>query len=348
MLFRKLLGAAAILCTVASSAWAQEYTIRLPNVDPPYAAVGDLKYPNHAYAMMRTFKDALEGLSGGRIAVELYPNGVLGDLRENVEAVQAGVLEAATPNEGVLSGFYPKIQAATIPYVFPNAVVAWKVLDGPWGTAMFDDMARETGIRVISIGENAGFRMWANNARPVEKPEDMQGLKIRTMEITAHQQMVQSLGASPTAIPWLEVYGALQTGVVDGAELPVIGALQQNLQEVSKYVTIDQHVYSLVMIVINEKWFQALPEDLRDAVVVAGKQAAVASRGISQSLVNDVIEEFRKQDVKVTVAGPDVQQRFRDVAQPSVIEWAVGQFGKDYVDSFLNAVNEAKTEAVKY
>lgn len=325
------------------SAADAEFTLRLPNVDPPYTTVGDLKYPNHVFGMMRTFKDSLEGLSGGRIAVELYPNGTLGDLRENVEAVQAGVLEGATPNEGVMSGFYPEIQIVTIPYVFSNPVVAWEVLDGPWGQKLFDGMISK-GIRTVAIGENAGFRIWANNEREIRTPADMTGLKIRTMEIPAHQAMVSSLGASPTAIPWLEVYGALQTGVVDGAELPIIGALQQNLHEVFKYVTIDQHVYSLALIVISEKWFQTLPDDLKQAVIIAGKQAQVAGRGLSQSLINDVVDEFRKKDVQVTVASPEEQAVFRETAQPGVIAWMVEQFDQEYVDEFLNAVQTVESE----
>src|SRR5690606_14496515 len=175
--------AAAFLSGVVTAAFADaEFTIRLPNVDPPYTAVGELKSPNHVFGMMRTFKDALEGLSGGRIAVELYPNGTLGDLRENVEAVLAGVLEAATPNEGVMSIFYPEIQITTIPYAFRNPVVAWHVLDGPWGQKLFDGMISK-GIRTVAIGENAGFRIWANNEKEIRSPADMAGLKIRTMEI---------------------------------------------------------------------------------------------------------------------------------------------------------------------
>jgi len=339
---KTLVGLAALLL-MGSVAIAQEYTVRLPNVDPPLSKVGDLTYPNHTYAMMRTFKDALESLSGGRIAVELYPSGTLGDLRENLEAVQAGVLEAATPNEATVSGFFPKIQLTTIPYVFPNAVVAWDVLDGPWGDQLFDEMAQTTGLRAVAIGENAGFRIWANNVRPVITPDDMNGLKIRTMEITAHQEMVSSLGALPTAIPWLEVYGALQTGVVDGAELPIIGTLQQNLQEVLKYATIDQHVYSLVFIVVNEQWFQDLPPELRQAVVIAGRQAAVAGRGLSQTLVGDVVEEFRKRGVEVNTSSPEQVAVFRDTAQPKVLEWMVGQFGQADVDGFLGAVNDAQS-----
>lgn len=340
-MMRKTIAGLAALLLMGSTAMAQEFKIRLPNVDPPLSTVGELKYPNHTYAMMRTFKDALEGLSAGRIAVELYPSGTLGDLRENLEAVQAGVLEAATPNEGTVSGFFPKIQLTTVPYVFPNAVVAWDVLDGPWGQQLLAEMAEKTGLRAVAVGENAGFRIWANNVRPVATPEDMKGLKIRTMEITAHQEMVSSLGALPTAIPWLEVYGALQTGVVDGAELPIIGTLQQNLQEVLKYATIDQHVYSLVFIMVNEKWYQNLPPELREAVTIAGRQAAVAGRGVSQTLVGDVIAEFRKRGVQITTASPEQVAMLRDTAQPKVLEWMVGQFGQEEVDRFKAAVKDA-------
>lgn len=341
-IMNRILTSLAALVMTGSVALAQEYTVRLPNVDPPLSKVGDLTYPNHTYAMMRTFKDALESLSGGRIAVELYPSGTLGDLRENLEAVQAGVLEAATPNEATISGFFPKIQLTTIPYIFSNAVVAWDVLDGEWGSTLFDEMAATTGLRAVAIGENAGFRIWANNVRPVVAPTDMGGMKIRTMEITAHQEMVSSLGALPTAIPWLEVYNALQTGVVDGAELPVIGTLQQNLQEVIKYATIDQHVYSLVFIVVNEQWFQDLPAELREAVVIAGRQAAVAGRGLSQTLVGDVIEEFRNRGVEITASSPEQIGVFRDTAQPKVLEWMVDQFGEEQVDSFMAAVKKAE------
>ena len=341
-MLRNALAGLTALALLGSVAQAQDYTVRLPNVDPPYSKVGELTYPNHTYAMMRTFKDSLEGLSGGRISVELFPNGTLGDLRENLEAVQAGLMEAATPNEATVSGFFPKIQLLTIPYVFPNAAVAWEVLDGPWGDKLFDDMAKETGLRAVAVGENAGFRIWANNVRAVATPEDMKGLKIRTMEITAHQEMVSSLGALPTAIPWLEVYGALQTGVVDGAELPTIGALQQNLQEVLKHVTIDQHVYSLVFIMVNDKWFNELPADLQQAVRIAGRQSAIASRGVSQTLVGDVIEEFRKKGVDVKTSSPAEIAAFRDAAQPAVLKWMAGQFGQEDVDGFLAAVKDAE------
>ncbi len=336
-----ILSAIAVALVFGTTAKAQEYTLRLTNPDAPYSVVGELKYPNHAYGMMKTFADSLEGFSNGRINVELYTHGRLGDLRENLESTRLGALEGTTPNEGVLSIFYPEIQIVTIPYGFQNAAVAWEVLDGPFGQKLFAGLI-EKGFRAVSVGENAGFRMWGNNVRPIKTPADMKGMKIRTMEIPAHQEMVRSLGASPTAVPWLEVYNALQTGVVDGAELPVIGTLQQNLHEQLKYITIDNHVYSLAMIVISEKWYQKLPPDLQVAVLVAGRIGAVTARGLSQSLANDVLAEFSKKGIEVTFLSGEEQQAFRKVAQPAVTKWMVEQLGAETVDEFKAAVREAE------
>lgn len=338
-----VISAAVLASSSLGPAQAQEFTLRLTNVDPPYSEVGDLKYPNHVYGMMQAFKNSLEAFSDGRIKVEIYHSGRLGDLRENLESVRAGALEATTPNEGVMSIFYPDIQIVTIPYAFRNAAVAWKVLDGPFGQKLFAGLT-EKGFRAVAIGENAGFRIWGNNVRSIKSSADMKGLKIRTMEIPAHQEMVRALGGSPTAVPWLEVYGALQTGVVDGAELPVIGTLQQNLHEQLKYITIDNHVYSLAMIVVSEKWYQKLPTDLQRAVIMAGRVGAVTSRGLSQSLANDVVGQFAKKGIEITYLSSEAQQQLRETVQPAVTKWMEEQLGAKMVAEFKAAVRNAEKE----
>jgi len=280
-------------------------------------------------------------MSKGRIKAEIYHSGTLGDLRENMESVRMGVLEATTPSEGPVSIWYPEIQVITIPYVFQNAAVAWEVMDGPFGQKLFDGMIEE-GFRAVAIGENGGFRIWGNNERPIETPEDMEGLKIRTMEIPSHQEMVRSLGASPTAVPWMEVYSALQTGVVDGAELPTVGSLQQNLHEVLEYITVDNHVYSLSFIIVSERWFQELPDDLKEAVLTAGKIATVTSRGLVQVTVNDALNYFAENGIEVTYVAGDAQQAFREKAQPGVIEWMEETLSPELVAEFIDAVRAAE------
>lgn len=342
--FRRLAGmagAALIAAGTVSAAGAQEYTLRITNPDAPFVQIGDLKYPYYVYGMMTSFAETVEAMGKGRIDVEVYPSGTLGDLRENMESVRMGVLEATTPSEGPVSIWYPEIQVITIPYIFQNAAVAWEVMDGPFGQKLFDGMI-EQGFRTVAVGENGGFRIWGNNVRPIRTPADMEGLKIRTMEIPAHQEMVRALGASPTAVPWMEVYTALQTGVVDGAELPTVGSLQQNLHEVLEYITVDNHVYSLSFIIVSERWFQQLPPDLQQAVLTAGRIATVTSRGLVQVSVNDVLAHFADNGIEVTYVSGDAQQAFREAAQPGVIKWMEETLSPEIVAEFIDAVRAAE------
>lgn len=341
---RKLTMATAIAALAGlaiPSAEAQDFTLRITNPDAPYVQIDDMRYPYYVYGMMAAFGETVEAMSKGRIKAEIYHSGTLGDLRENMESVRMGVLEATTPSEGPVSIWYPEIQVITIPYVFQNAAVAWEVMDGPFGQKLFGGMI-DQGFRAVAIGENGGFRIWGNNVRPIETPDDMNGLKIRTMEIPAHQEMVRSLGASPTAVPWMEVYSALQTGVVDGAELPTVGTLQQNLHEVLRYITVDNHVYSLSFIIVSERWYQSLPPDLQEAVLVAGKIATVTSRGLVQVTVNDALRYFAENGIEVTYVSGDGQQAFREKAQPGVIAWMEETLSPELVAEFMEAVREAE------
>ena len=336
--------AGAALLALAGTADAAEFKLRVTNPDAPYVSVSGLKYPYYVYGMMTSFANTVEALSKGRIDAEVYHSGTLGDLRENMESVKLGVLEATTPSEGPVSIWYPDIQVIAIPYIFKNAAVAWEVMDGPFGQKLFDGMQAK-GFRAVGIGENGGFRIWGNNVRPIESPADMKGMKIRTMQTPAHQEMVRSLGASPTAVPWMEVYNALQTGVVDGAELPTVGSLQQNLHEVLKYITVDSHVYSLSLIVISEKWFQKLPADLQEAVLIAGRISTVTSRGLVQTAVDDVLKYYAEEaGIKVSFVAGAAQEKFRNLAQPGVLKWMRKQVGDQLVDEFMKAVKAAEAK----
>ncbi len=346
MIFNKIKNSVCSLLAIglmATPSFASEFRLRLTNTDAPYVQIDDMKYPYYVYGMMTAFGNSLDALSKGRIKTEVYHSGTLGDLRENLESVKMGVLEATTPSEGPVSIFYPEIQVITIPYVFQNAAVAWSVMDGPFATKLFDGMT-EKGFRAVGLGENGGFRIWGNNVRSIKTPEDMKGLKIRTMQIPAHQELVRSLGASPTSVPWMEVYSALQTGVVDGANLPTVGSLQQNLHEVLKYITVDNHVYSLSFIIVSEKWFQSLPSDLQDAVEMAGKIATVTSRGLVQVTVNDVMQYFSDNGIEVTYVSGEAQQAFRELAQPGVISWMEETLNPEIVAEFMDAVRQAEKE----
>jgi tripartite ATP-independent transporter DctP family solute receptor len=273
---------------------------KLACTDPPNQKIGDnQQLVNHCYSSMVAFKTSLEKLSKGRIKVELYPYGRLGDLKSNMEQILAGTLEGATPPDGNLAAFYKNIQVFSIPYLFTNQQQGYAVLDGKIGKKLFNDMAKQSGLRMLSVYLNGGFRSFSNNRRPIKTADDMKGLKIRTMDIPIHMRMVSALGATPTPVAWTELYSALQTGVVDGQENSALTILAGSIQEVQKYYTLDNHLMGTAYIITSERWLRSLPKDLQRAVIKAGRDAQEAARTTVLQNEQTAIDFLKKSGVNV-------------------------------------------------
>ncbi len=336
---RRLAVILVVLLAAAGSAFSQQITFKLAFTDPPYLKIGDLQVLHHSYAGMVAFKSALEKFSNGRIKVENYPYGRLGDANENIQQIMAGTLQGATPADGAVAPFYADIQVFAIPYLFSDPLQAYALWDGPVGKQIFDDMARKSGLRVLAIYDNGGFRSFTNNRKVVRNASDMRGLRIRTMTIPAHMAMVRALGASPTPIAWLELYNALQTGVVDGEENSAATILGGSLQEVQKYYTLDEHVLGSAMIVTSDSWLKSLPRDLQDAVVRAGEIAQIAARGASRANDSLALQAIQEAGVQVYFPTPAEVKTFRDASQQSVIDWLKKNIDPGIVDRVLRAAS---------
>ncbi|HQJ25500.1 MAG TPA: DctP family TRAP transporter solute-binding subunit, partial [Bacillota bacterium] len=213
------------------------------------------------HAQCITFANLVNAQSGGRLEVQVFGAGQLGAEREYVEAVQAGTVQAGIAS-GVIGSFFPPAMMTDIPYLFPTATVAWKVLDGPFGQKLSDMFLARTGMRNLAFAE-VGFRHFTNSKRPIKSPADIKGLKIRVQETQVYLRLINSMGGSPTPVAWTETYTALQTKVVDGQENPISSIVFAKLYEVQKYLTLDGHVYGVDWFVINEKFFQSLDKDLQ-------------------------------------------------------------------------------------
>ena len=209
------------------------------------------------YNALVRFKKYVEFKTNGEITVRLFPNNQLGGEREMIEQVQQGSLELTLPADGAMAGFYPKMQVWSIPYLFESAPIAWKVMTSAFADKMRADILKETGIRVLAFSEN-GFRSFTNNVRPIINPEDIAGLKIRTMESPVFMKLVNSLGATATPISGSEVLLSLRQGVVDGQENPPSVVYGGGMGEVQKYYTLNEHVLGLHLIIANNEWFEGL------------------------------------------------------------------------------------------
>ncbi len=201
-------------------------------------------------------------------------------------------------------------------------------------------MAKTAGLRVLAIYDNGGFRSFSNNRRPIRTAADMRGLKLRTMTIPVHMEMVKALGASPTPIAWLELYNALQTGVVDGQENSAATILGGSLQEVQKYYTLDEHLMGSAMIVTSEKWFRSLPADLQTAILEAGKIAEYAARGTSRANDSLALEAVQKAGVQIYYPNAAEKATFKAAAQQPVIDWMKKNINPATVDRILDSLKK--------
>ena len=327
----------------------EEYVMKYSHVDvaDPFAGA--------TAAYCSTLKSEVERLSGGKIKVEIYPNGQLADQRSSCEQVRKGTIEAVNISSGVLASLYfEKLGIVDMPFTFSSREVATRLFDinNPFTRKLVEECVEKTGIRILNLLP-FGFRQLTNDVRPIKTPDDMKGLKIRTMEIVPHMKLIESLGATPTPIPFLELYTSLQTKVVDGQENPFANIIAQKFYQVQKYVTLTGHLLGVGATLINEEWFQSLPDDLKLALIEGERVAQSTYNGYGALLGSTGLEEVKSLGMEVYAPTPEEMAMFREKAVPYVKGWMEEELGADFVAEYLAAVKavedgiKAEAESLK-
>ena len=258
-LARLLLAAAAAAGLIAAVPLAHaQKTLKYAHFQPAAA-----DQPKHAAAL--AFKEHVEKATGGSVKVEIYPAGQFGKDQPTMEGVKLGTLEMAVAHDGAIATIHKPIGVLGIPFIFDSHEHAWRVYDSAWLKAFSDDMVKKQGIRMLGVADN-GVRHFTNSLRPIQTPADMKGMKIRIQPSPVFKALVESLGASASAIPWAELPTALQQKVVDGQENGVTNILAASLYQHQKYATLDGHVWSVHAYLINERFYQGLSATERKAV----------------------------------------------------------------------------------
>ncbi len=297
---------------------------------------------NEPYAVL---KSEIEKRSNGRIEVQLYPAGVLGDMVSGVEQVKTGIIQGVQVGDGWIANHFPEIQVISIPYIFQDRDVAWKVLDGPFGKEMMDAYVKKTGLRLLHLTENGGFRSFSNNVREIKTVADMKGLKIRVMPNPAHQETVKAMGALPVTIDWGELYTALQTRVADGQENAVPTFLVPKLYEVQKFMTLDGHFYSINSVIIQDKWYRSLPVELRRAIDQAAYVSTTVNRGVCTALEQKGIKFVEEKGMKVYAPTVKEKLTFKAASQKPVVDFLRTQkMDKVWIDKVFKATEQAEKE----
>ena len=328
-----LAAAVAALALSAGPADAQK-TLKYAHFQP---AKDD--QPKHAAAL--AFKEHVEKATNGSIKVEIYPAGQFGKDQPTMEAVKLGTLEMAVAHDGAIATVYKPIGVLGIPFLYENHEHAWRVYDSPWLKDFGADMQKKTGIRMLGLADN-GVRHFTNSVRPIVTPADMKGMKIRIQPSPVFQALVESLGASASAIPWAELPTALQQKVVDGQENSVTNILAASLYQHQKFATLDGHVWSVHAYLINDRFYNGLSATEKKAVDEGTAKAIAIHRKMTSEQDRNAKPILEKNGMQVTTLTPAQVGEFRKLSQPPVRTWAEKEIGKDYVEKLFGAIAKTK------
>ncbi|KKM09118.1 hypothetical protein SY88_20460 [Clostridiales bacterium PH28_bin88] len=260
--------------------------------------------------------EEVKAKSNGQIIIEVYPASALGGNRELIESVQSGAVDMALPAMAILSGFTNnKTAIFDLPYLWKNESAAEKVLDGPIGQSIFDEV-KKSGILGLAYWTQ-GWRHVTNDKKPIRKPEDLKGMKIRTMENPLHMAHFNTLGASAVPMAFSEVYTSLQQKVIDGQENPYVNIVSMGFYEVQRYITETGHIYDPVPLLMSEITWKKLSPEQQKIIADTVKEITNYERELSRQ---DAVE-YKKQILatgknEIIELTPEERQAFRDAAQP--------------------------------
>jgi C4-dicarboxylate-binding protein DctP len=283
MRFRSLLAVVCALGLAAMPAAAQQpIVIKFSHV----VAVNTPKGKGAEY-----FKKLAEERTGGKVKVEVYPNSSLFKDGEEMEALQLGSVQMLAPS---VSKFGPlgvrEFEVYDLPYIFDNYDELHKVNDGPIGKQLFKKLESK-GIIGVAFWDN-GFKDMSAN-KPLRKPEDMKGLKMRIQSSKVLDGEMRAFGALPQVMAFSEVYQAMQTGVVDGSENPPSNFYTQKMHEVQKYLTLTDHGVIEYAVIVNKKFWDGLPADIRTALEGAMKDATKYANEIAKKENDDALAAIK-------------------------------------------------------
>ncbi len=338
--FKTAALATSLVAASALAASAADYTLR---------ATANSNENDEDYDGLVVFKNFVENASNGAIEVELFIGTQLcSNGAECLQGVADGTIDIYISTSGGASGIFPYVQVLDLPYLMADDRIAERVLSGDFTRKMREMALEDSGgaIRLMTIGNTGGWRNFANTKRRVTQPSDMDGLKIRTVVADLPQELVKALGASPTPIPWPELFTSFQTGVVDGSKNGITDIMGMKFPDAGlQYVTLDGHAYMGALWWMNNAKFQEMPEDLRRVVVdgfYALQQATFAS---PKRKSIQAYEDFVAGGGDLYVPTPEEKEAFKQAATP-VYDWFQQNVarGDEIYGALTAAVAEAEAE----
>ncbi|WP_101775560.1 TRAP transporter substrate-binding protein [Pasteurella oralis] len=245
----------------------------------------------------KKFNDLLKEKTKGEIKLSLFPDSTLGNAQTMISAVRGGTIDLEMSGSPNFSGLVPKLNVIDIPFIFQNREHAYAVLDGEIGQGLLKELEAQ-GLKGLAFWE-VGFRSFTNSKHPVKTPDDIKGLKVRTNQNPMYIQAFSILGANPVPMPLSELYTALETRAVDAQEHPVGIVWSAKLYEVQKHLSLTNHGYTPLIVVMNKAKFDGLSPELQTALVEAAKEAGAYQRQLNLENEKGIIEKMQKAGIEV-------------------------------------------------
>ncbi|MBP1155775.1 MULTISPECIES: TRAP transporter substrate-binding protein [unclassified Paenibacillus] len=280
------------------------------------------------------FKELVDQKSNGTMEVQVFPSEQLGSESAMLQSLVTNSIQATPVATGLFAKYYSNIGVIELPYLFENFEQAWKVLDGPVGKELAEPLTGK-GIRIISYWEN-GFRQITNNKRPIEKPEDLKGVKIRTPEIPISLSVLKAMGANSVGMAFGELFPALEQNVVDGQENPLTNINASKFYEVQKYLSMTGHQYSPVPFAVSETFWKSLSADQQKIISDSGKEAGQMMRELVKQ--DDVKLKAELQAKGMLINEPD-KKPFQEAVAPVYKEYE-STYGKELIEKVRNAAKQ--------
>jgi tripartite ATP-independent transporter DctP family solute receptor len=279
-----------------------------------------LDNPRHTAALK--LAEVAKARSGGRIEVTVAGAAQLGDDAAMVTALRTGALDMSANSQGAVANVVPEYAAFGMPFLFSSQAHAWKVMDGPAGKELAERSA-EKGLIVLGYWDN-GIRQMSNSKRALLKPEDLKGLKMRTPPDAVTVDIMQSVGAEAQQIKFSELYVALQQGVVDGQENPLVNIWAGKLHEVQKYISLTGHKYEMTPLLIGKRSWDKLSEADRKVLQEAAAEATALQRKLAQEADEKMFAELKAKGVQIDKVD---QAPFMKATAPVVAKWEASPIG---------------------
>jgi TRAP-type C4-dicarboxylate transport system substrate-binding protein len=336
----KTVALAALLAGTAIATQAQDFTIR---------ATANSNENDEDYDGLVVFKNYVEAASNGAIAVELFIGTQLcGNGAECLQGVADGTIDVYISTSGGASGIFPYVQVLDLPYLMSDDRIAERVLSGDFVRKMRDMALEDSGgtIRLMTVGNTGGWRNFANTKRRIETPADLEGLKIRTVVADLPQELVTAMGASPTPIPWPELFTSLQTGVVEGSQNGITDIMGMKFPEAGlQFMTLDGHSYMGALWFMNNEKFLSMPEEMRRVVVDGFYRLQQATFASPKRKSIEAYEAFVAGGGDLYVPSPEQKAAFAEAAAP-VYGWFEANVdkGPEILTAFREAITEAEAE----